>query len=285
MNDLEENVINHKTENLFPSSDSIYQHLVFITNLLKDADIKHWVMYGTLLGCIRESNIISHDYDFDIGIYYEDKERVLELNKIIEKSNYRFEEAFGALHSFSQPKSIEKHWRVSYKIQFDKQDVGDIYIYFKCKDGFMRRYDPLHSIYFWPNTVFPSRFIDELDEKLIREHLVKVPKYSELLVEHWYGPMWRTPIKSFSQNGTNHEDYDYYGNYKYSNLGVLVEKLYENLKVKVKDTEIDFNLKADISVINIDWIFPLDQIKWMIDNESLTLSKKASSYLKKKGFL
>ena len=43
------------------NSNELYTHLSFISSILTKHDIKHWIMYGTLLGAVRENNIIPYD--------------------------------------------------------------------------------------------------------------------------------------------------------------------------------------------------------------------------------
>ncbi len=124
----------------------VFEHLLFTSNILKQNNIKHWILYGTLLGAIRQNDIIPYDYDFDLGIYYEDTEKVIELNNKISSTKYKFEKGLGTLYKVRNKKEREYIWRVSIKIMYDDIAVGDIYIYKKCEDGFLRRYDPVNKI-------------------------------------------------------------------------------------------------------------------------------------------
>lgn len=263
--------------NPFPSSDELYNHLIYIHNCLSSHKIKHWIMYGTLLGAYRDSNIIPYDYDFDIGVLYEDVDIILSLNSEIEKEKYSIIKAYGTVYDISNIKSIEKKWKVSLKILFNQNPIADIYVYYLCEDKYIRRFDPIEKIYFWPNTTLPYLFIQTLTEIRIRDRLFPCPILQNILVEYWYGPMWKTPIKAHSQNGMNHEDYDYYGNYKYLNNKDLLLKIKEYSGIEV---EIE---KSECKNFHVNWIFPLDQIEWSIENEGLEVSKKVyKSIIQKK---
>ena len=57
-------------KNYDPTQDEIFTHLKFISGYLTQNNIKQWLMYSTLLGAIRQNNIIPNDYDFDLGIIH-----------------------------------------------------------------------------------------------------------------------------------------------------------------------------------------------------------------------
>lgn len=260
------------------NSDDIYKHLCFITDFLNDINIKYWLMYGTLLGCIRESNIIEYDYDFDIGIFYEDKDYVFNQFEKLNKFGYSLEYAKGCLYNIENIKNTIFDWRVSYKICFNKIAVGDIYIYIRCEDNYIRRYCPKENILFWPNTLLPYSVVETLDKKEVRDKYFYVPNNSELLVYHWYGPHWKIPIKSSSQNGENHKDYDYYGNYKYSSIKCLIDNLNSKHNTKLDLPSYMKNRKNNF------FFFPLEQTDWLIENENISLDKKSYKLIKKKLF-
>ena len=48
------------------------------TSALDSVGVVYWLEFGTLLGYYREGDFISHDYDIDIGTYYENSTLVKE---------------------------------------------------------------------------------------------------------------------------------------------------------------------------------------------------------------
>lgn len=254
MDDLE-NIIN---TNFNPTKAEIFEHLSFTSKILTENKIKHWILYGTLLGAIRESDIISYDYDFDLGVYWEDTEKILALNNKFTDKKYKFEKGFGTLYSVKNKKNREYLWRVSIKVMYNENPVGDIYIYKKCEDGFLRRYDPTNKIYFWPNSTFPNFLVEELESLSINNSLFPAPRCSQVLIEYYYGPLWKTPIRSASQDGENHPDYDFYGNYKYSNLEYFLKFLKDHYNIE---------LKPSFGFENFEYVFPLEHIEWIKKNE------------------
>jgi phosphorylcholine metabolism protein LicD len=242
------------------SSDQIFEHLCFITNLLEINNIKYWIAYGTLLGSIRQNDIIPYDYDFDLGIFYEDHIKVLELNTLINDKRYKLEKGTGTVYGYLNTKVCEYKWRVSIKVLYDNEPVADLYIYQRFEDGLLRRYDKEEMIYFWPNSTFPYAFIEEMSSSEIRGKQFPCPRFPEVLLEHFYGPLWKIPIKAMSQNGEGHVDYDYYGSYKYTELSYLVDFVKK---------EFGFEIVPNLDVKIVKYYFPLEQKEWVKNNEIL----------------
>ena len=256
---------------LYPTVEEIYTHIKYINNELQKHQIKHWLMYGTLLGCIRNKDVIPYDYDFDFGILYSDIDKILSID--LEDKNYKIGKTKGGTiySKKSEFKDVEGIWRVSLKVMHKDIPVGDLYIYHRFDDGFMQRYDPVNKILFWPMSVYPAILTDELDIGKIRDLELPIPKYPECLLEYFYGPMWTTPIKANSQGGTGHKDYDYYASYKYSSLINLIKRVEEEI-FKKENKKIEIGLPK-ITFDDIEYIFPKEQVDWLKDNENLNFKK------------
>jgi len=83
-----------KPRNLFHGRKKInkkkaQENLLLLRNILKKTDIRWGLIFGTLLGAVREKNFIAHDEDTDIYIFYEDQYKILEL--IYEFKKFGFE--------------------------------------------------------------------------------------------------------------------------------------------------------------------------------------------------
>ena len=57
-----------------------FQNLIFISKIIKD--IEHFIFYGSLLGIIRDQNIIKNDDDVDFLINHKFKKVVLKKMKL-----------------------------------------------------------------------------------------------------------------------------------------------------------------------------------------------------------
>lgn len=54
------------------------ENLLIVKSVFRDKGIPFWLMYGTLLGAIRDGAFIPGDTDTDLGVYETDMEKVLE---------------------------------------------------------------------------------------------------------------------------------------------------------------------------------------------------------------
>lgn len=72
---------------------------IFITNILKSNEIKYWLDYGTLLGCVRENKSLSWDGEFDISLWNSELEKFLLIIPILEKNNFFIEFHDGVYYS------------------------------------------------------------------------------------------------------------------------------------------------------------------------------------------
>ena len=265
---------------LYPNANEIYEHIKYIHYELSKYNIKHWLMYGTLLGCVRNQDVIPYDYDFDFGILFSDVDKILSIE--LENKKYRIGKTKGGTiySKSSEFKDVEGIWRVSLKVMHEEVAVGDLYIYCRFDDGYMQRYDPINKILFWPMSVYPAILTDTLETGIIRDQKLPIPIYAECLLEYFYGPMWKIPIKANSQGGSGHQDYDYYASYKYSSLNELLKRVKEEV-LKKENKNIEFNLPK-ISYDDIEYIFPKEQLDWLKDNENLNFKKYFKNIKKEK---
>ena len=78
---------NKKNKNYTPNE--LFSCLKYMSSVLSRYNIKHWICHGTLLGAVRSNNIIPFDYDFDLGAYLKDINKIIALNEIIKKDGYK----------------------------------------------------------------------------------------------------------------------------------------------------------------------------------------------------
>lgn len=144
--------------------------------ILDDLKIPYFLSNGTLLGCIRDGDLIKHDTDVDLGVFCEDirgKEDLLR-QKFLDKG----------FHVFGEYGTIEDGFEFSFK----RINKLDIFIYYKEGDkrtmsvytsnGRLKYvYDDFHTI--------PYTFLGEP---------VYVPDNYESYLIAQYGD-WKTPVE------------------------------------------------------------------------------------------
>jgi len=239
--------------------DEIFTHLSYIDAVLAENNIKHWIMYGTLLGAVRNNDIIPYDYDFDLGANIDDLDAILLLNDKINKDGYTFIKPTTMCIDYETLSKEKPMWRVSLKIEYKGIVMGDIYLYKKFNDGYMRRFDVNTGTYFWPNSTFHSWFINTLKCVTIRNKCFDAPIYPEILLEHWYGKTWKTPIKAKAQGGEGDDSSDVYGGSKTISLQFLKTFLVEK------------NVPQTMQHLDhpIFYIYPAEQKSWIINNDKM----------------
>jgi len=168
--------------------DCCTEHLLelvdFAHALLAEHGIVHWLDFGTLLGAVRDGELIPWDWDADFGILARDRERILSLREEIE--------AAGHSVYLGEPAAIRIYYSETNKISIDLwmwHERGDLLV---SEDE--------NPLILWPGmhdrTSFAAAFVDELDEVELDGRSLPAPADAErLLAEHRYGPDWRTPIR------------------------------------------------------------------------------------------
>lgn len=148
-------------------------------NLFKAVDImeKHgirmFLMYGTLLGAIREGDFIDHDDDMDVGLFEADREAFAVARKEMESLGFVV--------------SRQREGRV-----FDivRNDIGlDFFFVREKKNLFGRRYWDLDG-----RTSIAARHLDGLDTMDFLGRPFLVPRDRVALMKRLYGPNWRIPV-------------------------------------------------------------------------------------------
>jgi len=235
--------------------DEIYEHLCFVDDALMRHNIKHWIMFGTLLGAVRDGDIISHD--FNIGANIKDVNKIMAVNSEINQYGYKFKLPIDTVgYNYINDNDTKVIWRVSIKIEYNNITMGNIYLFDKFDDGIMRRFDKKSGTYITPNISFPSWFVDNLTTVIIRDRLFASPIYPQILLEQWYGKTWQTQIKSKAQSGGD-VDSDYYGISKHISMKNLIDFVAGHGGISLKS-----NLDKQVK-----YYYPFEQKEWIVNND------------------
>ncbi|MDL2229550.1 LicD family protein [Treponema sp. OttesenSCG-928-L16] len=151
----------------------LLENMVLIRDLLEKNGITCFIMYGTLLGAIREKNFIAHDDDVDFGIFGKDYDKlIIMLPEILAHGFTLFSERNGRLLQFNR-----------------KGEQVDIFAAYPIMTLRGRRWD-LDA----QETVAWSYF-KELDTIEFLGHTFNMPRNPEKILRNLYGSTWRIPIK------------------------------------------------------------------------------------------
>jgi hypothetical protein len=148
------------------------------TQACDEAAMNPFLMWGTLLGCVREGGFLKHDHDIDIGILARDWPKRTLLIEAMRRRGYRLE--------FDR----------NYKMRFMGRDLLgylDVDVFFPwegkmvcCHDHESRQYGA------W----FPADAFNNFRRVSFAGTSVLIPDPPERILETVYGD-WRTPVKKY----------------------------------------------------------------------------------------
>jgi hypothetical protein len=175
--------------------ERIKKILFDITDILTRNNITYWLDYGTLLGAVRNTQIIFWDNDCDVCIFEEDRERVNALAEDIGKLGLKLH-----MHAFKDS---------GFQIKFDgnanfHSEHMDIFCW--CRDGdILRRrfYIGLDS----PTGTdtkkgkdFPVKWVEPLSTITLEGRKFPCPNNPKEFCAFRYGPFWQTPMTIMKWN-------------------------------------------------------------------------------------
>jgi hypothetical protein len=167
-------------------TEHLLEMIGFTSDLLTRHGIVHWLDYGTLLGAVREGQLIPWDGDADFSILQRDEEAVLALEGEFEAAG----------HHVERPGLWRGH-RGVIRIRYSKINRGQLDLFmWQQRDGMLQPLEGGEEA--WPGmasrVAFPERFIAPLGEVTLDGRSFPAPTaVEEFLREHRYGPGWETP--------------------------------------------------------------------------------------------
>jgi phosphorylcholine metabolism protein LicD len=138
-----------------------------------------FLMWGTLLGCVREGTFLKHDHDIDIGILAQDWPKRSLLIEAMRKRGYGLE--------FDR----------NYKMRFMGRDLLvwlDIDVFFPWQGKMICFVD--HEIIGKFGAWFPLDAFNSFRSLTFVGTRISIPDPPERVLETAYGD-WRTPIKKY----------------------------------------------------------------------------------------
>lgn len=143
-------------------------NLLSLHECFEEFGIEFGLIYGTLLGAVREGNFIEHDEDIDLFALEEEREKI--LDSLFRLREYGLEVG-----------------RYESEIISIMKDGEYIDIYFFKKNLFGKRVAN--------GSVIDSKYLEQLEDLSFLGKIFKVPKNPEELLESIYGKNWRIPLK------------------------------------------------------------------------------------------
>jgi len=152
------------------------KNLYEITQILTKYNIKYWIQDGTLLGYYRDNDIINHDKDTDIGLFWDDfKNKKNAVNEILSKRFKLYKVKGNYDDSLMISFSKNGEWT---DLFFYYHDVSYIY---HCALGKKNR---LYKFYYNQFSVKEINF---------KSYTFFAPENEEYFLETKYGSEWNIP--------------------------------------------------------------------------------------------
>ena len=221
---------------MFKIEDSVdfLEWSYFILDYLKSKGISYWIDYGTLLGAVRDGNIISWDKDFDVGVYYDD------LHKIGRIVQHDHDSGIPEIAEFQVWDHDRYRWglcRIAPKVKIfadpEKRKTGleyiDLYLVKNGGEHFDYRYDDWIGSTTRSDLVYPEFPVRDIKKYYVYETAVYFlngfefngPKYPKKFLDWRYG----------SREGWEVPDAGYYEKYEMGFVGSS-ESPHKELKIK-----------------------------------------------------
>lgn len=167
-----------------------FSNLIFITKIIKN--LEYFVFFGTLLGLVRDNNLIKNDDDIDFYINIKERSKLI---AILKKNSVNID--------FNLSINKEKCFLQAYRVINNKIAVIDFYFYENSLDD-------LYIIEKWnfegitndPSKYLrtPKIFTHPIKKINIKSHKINFPSKPEYVCEFLYGKNWTIKLK---------KDFDY----------------------------------------------------------------------------
>ncbi len=195
-------------------SDDLFASLCAVHDILEALDVEYVLSGGTLLGAVRQRDLLANDTDWDIEIVDTGVSLVLgareafaERGLVLEYPATRTVTSFrdGTPSPGEVERCIIKVWDVRGRFH------GDLFVQTLFSDGILRRFNVEAGAYFNAKMSFPYWFVENRCRLLIRDREFHAPACPELMLERIYGPRWRIP---YQRHGPRIKGYNFAGAYK-----------------------------------------------------------------------
>ena len=156
--------------------------LAEVSSGLNELNVRHFLVFGTCLGIVRDGSLMPWDDDLDIGIFHEDL--IENLDPIID---FFKERGFGI-------KVLDFPYKYRRMIKVSKYGIRCDLINFDLKDGY--RFNVIHDQK--KSWVLKRGYFDDLRKISYKGNFYYLPRDTQNYLEDTYGSGWETPNYDFS---------------------------------------------------------------------------------------
>ena len=215
------------------SKAKIDQNFAEVIKLLNSNNIHYWLCHGTLLGIIRDNDLIPWDHDIDIAVWYNKKLKFFFIN-LMKENNFQLKEKYlieddlitftksggrevdinfyekkilnnkqfayikwfvpkNLLMKFIEAISMSSTYSGKFKFIINKLSFFES-IFEKIKIFLIKKKYFHKSIGYTQ----PLKLLEKFKKIKFNSVSVSVPYFSEEYLEYVYGPDWKKPIRKYN---------------------------------------------------------------------------------------
>jgi hypothetical protein len=150
------------------------ENLLLMKSVLDKHHVTFWLLWGTLLGAVREKNFIEYDTDTDLGCFIVDKEKLIAAIPDLANAGL-------ILIRRKYPDDLFTFMR--------NDEYIDIGLFHKGRDFFFRSFWEYQN-----NRIYGDHF-KKFEKITFLGERFKIPYNSRRLFRKWYGKGWQKPQK------------------------------------------------------------------------------------------
>lgn len=154
-------------------------NLLLFKQICDKYEVKFFLLFGTLLGAVRENNFIKYDTDVDVGILETERKKLQNAT----------------------PELLENGFKIVRNYKSPMQDIDDLVTF--MKNGVyidIGIFDIRGGYYMYQNNKVPIKFLDKLEKIEFLGNSFFVPNHYIKYLEYNYGKSWKVPIKDEPAN-------------------------------------------------------------------------------------
>lgn len=162
-----------------------------VNEYLKRAGIVSFADFGTLLGIVRNGNLLKHDLDMDVGVLITSDKSYETIIDVFDRLGYKCVRRFtvnGELKEFSFSKNSVK---VDIQCYYPDDDPNLMFCYLFYNPGDDRKNTE------WKSVIKRCPLVKKVKSVPINGSNISIPDNAEDILSYKYGENWRIPDKGW----------------------------------------------------------------------------------------
>lgn len=167
------------------------KELESVLKILNGAGVCSFADFGTLLGLMREKELLKHDADVDVGIVVQDKETIGNAKAVLKEQGYQLIREFTVDKVVKEQSYRKNHVKIDLQFYTFEEDTDLMCCYLF--------YNPLRDRKekYWKSVIKKCPKVVKLQPMTIGGKDILLPQNAEEVLAYKYGPNWRIPDKSW----------------------------------------------------------------------------------------